>query len=307
MGDKFIIYNAMPAECTTLLAFKKIKNSMEMRKIILLSIIVLLISCGKETNDQTPTIITPSSKDVVYLKVMTYNIAGAASSSGVRSLPDLAEVIKKADPDLIAIQEVDVFTTRNGKDVHLARDLAALCGMEYWFFAKAMDFHDGEYGDAILSKYPFKETEAYTLSGDWEGQRIETRSAARVTVEVGGKDIDFISTHFDHTSDEKWRILQANELVGIVKERDLPVVVGGDLNCTPTSEPMKILYQELLSPCKSNSCLGTFVGSKNAIDHLMYRSNDALTLSSYGVYAWADKESDHFPVGAIFEVEKLDK
>ncbi len=277
---------------------------MEIKKIVLLSMILLLVSCGKETNDQTPNIIIPPARDVAYLKVMTYNIAGAASSTGVRSLPDLAEVIKKADPDLVAIQEVDAFTTRNGKEVHLARDLAALCGMEHWFFAKAMDFHGGEYGDAILSKHPFKETEAYTLSGDWEGQRIETRSAARVTVEVGGRDIDFVSTHFDHTSDEKWRILQASELVGILKERDLPVVVGGDLNCTPTSEPMKVLYQELLSPCKSNSCLGTFVGSKNAIDHLMYRSNDVLILSSYGVYSWADRESDHFPVGAVFEVEK---
>ena len=277
---------------------------MEIKKIVLLSMIILLVSCGKETNDQTPNIIIPPARDVAYLKVMTYNIAGAASSTGVRSLPDLAEVIKKADPDLVAIQEVDAFTTRNGKEVHLARDLAALCGMEHWFFAKAMDFHGGEYGDAILSKRPFKETEAYTLSGDWEGQRIETRSAARVTVEVGGRDIDFVSTHFDHTSDEKWRIPQASELVGILKERDLPVVVGGDLNCTPTSEPMKVLYQELLSPCKSNSCLGTFVGSKNAIDHLMYRSNDVLILSSYGVYSWADRESDHFPVGAVFEVEK---
>ncbi|MDD3968120.1 MAG: endonuclease/exonuclease/phosphatase family protein [Proteiniphilum sp.] len=277
---------------------------MEIKKIVLLSMILLLVSCGKETNDQTPNIIIPPARDVAYLKVMTYNIAGAASSTGVRSLPDLAEVIRKADPDLVAIQEVDAFTTRNGKEVHLARDLAALCGMEHWFFAKAMDFHGGEYGDAILSKHPFKETEAYTLSGDWEGQRIETRSAARVTVEVGGRDIDFVSTHFDHTSDEKWRILQASELVGILKERDLPVVVGGDLNCTPTSEPMKVLYQELLSPCKSNSCLGTFVGSKNAIDHLMYRSNDVLILSSYGVYSWADRESDHFPVGAVFEVEK---
>lgn len=64
----------------------------------MLSFIVLLASCGKETNDQTPTIITPPTKDVVYLKVMTYNIAGAASSTGVRSLPDLAEVIKKPTP-----------------------------------------------------------------------------------------------------------------------------------------------------------------------------------------------------------------
>ncbi|MPM68197.1 hypothetical protein SDC9_115128 [bioreactor metagenome] len=280
---------------------------MKIDKIILLCFILLLVSCGKETNDQTPSIVTPPAKDVVNLKVMTYNIAGAAASTGVRSLPDLAEVIKKVDPDLVAIQEVDVFTTRNGKDVHLARDLAALCGMEYWFFAKAMDFYGGEYGDAILSKLPIKETEAYTLSGDWEGQRIEARSAARITVEVGGRDICFISTHFDHTNDEKWRILQANELVEIVKELDLPVIVGGDLNCTPTSEPMKILYQELMSPCKSNSCLGTFVGSKNAIDHLMYRSNDALILSSYGIYSWADKESDHFPVGAIFEVVKAAK
>ncbi|NLX66631.1 MAG: endonuclease [Bacteroidales bacterium] len=276
---------------------------MKIKKIFLLSVIILLVSCGKESNDDTTPIVPPPTKETVSLKVMTYNIAGAAASTGVRSLPDLAEVIKKADPDLVAIQEVDVFTTRNGKDVHLARDLAALCGMKYWFFAKAMDFYDGEYGDAILSKLPIKESEAYTLTGDWEGQRIESRSLARITVEVAGRDICFVSTHFDHTSN-KWRTLQANETVEILKKMNMPVILGGDLNCTPMSEPMQVLYQELESPCKTNSCLGTFVGSKNAIDHIMYRSDDFLTLSEYGVYFWADKESDHYPVGAIFEIEK---
>ena len=94
-------------------------------------------------------------------------------------------------------------------------------------------------------------------------------------------------------------------MIEIVKGLDMPVIMGGDMNCTPTSDPMKTLYQELESPCKTNSCLGTYVGSKNAIDHLLYRSNDVLTLSEYGVYFWADKESDHYPVGAIFEVEKI--
>lgn len=278
-----------------------------MKNIIMLCVLVLLVACGKESNVEQPTIIIPSVKDAATLKVMTYNIAGAAASTGVRSLVDLAEMIKKVDPDVVALQEVDAFTTRNGKEVHLARDLAALCGMEHWFFAKAMDFHDGEYGDAIISKLPFKETEATTLTGDWDGQRIETRSVARVTIEVGGRDICFISTHFDHTSDEKWRILQAKELVELVRKIDLPVIVGGDLNCTPASEPMKILYEELVSPCKSGDCLGTFVGSKNVIDYLIYRSDNVLTLSSYGIYSWADKESDHFPVGAVFNVTKADK
>lgn len=279
---------------------------MKIRKIVLFYIISLLVACGKDSNDDTTPIVPPPVKETVSLKVMTYNIAGAAASTGVRSLPDLAEVIKKANPDLVAIQEVDAFTTRNGKDVHLARDLAALCGMDYWFFAKAMNFYGGEYGDAVLSKFPIKESEAYTLTGDWEGQHIETRSAARITVEVGGRDICFISTHLDHT-DNGWRVIQANELIEIVKGLDMPVIMGGDMNCTPTSDPMKTLYQELESPCKTNSCLGTYVGSKNAIDHLLYRSNDVLALSEYGVYFWADKESDHYPVGAIFEVEKIDQ
>ncbi|WP_071136768.1 endonuclease/exonuclease/phosphatase family protein [Petrimonas mucosa] len=280
-------------------------RKMKINRIFLLSIIVLLAACGKESTEEPPTVIIPPTTDAAILKVMTYNIAGAAASTGVRSLEGLAEVIKRVDPDIVAIQEVDAFTTRNGKDVHLARDLAALCGMDHWFFAKAMDFHDGEYGDAIISKLPFKETMAYNLTGDWEGQRIETRSVARVTVEVGGRDICFISTHFDHTSNEKWRILQAKELVEIVKGIEMPVIVGGDLNCTPSSEPMKILYEVLASPCKTGDCLGTFVGSKNVIDYLVYRSDNVLTLSSYGIYSWADKESDHFPVGAVFEVEKV--
>ena len=60
-------------------------TKMKIKKIFLLSVIILLVSCGKESNDDTTPIVPPPTKETVSLKVMTYNIAGAAASTGVRS------------------------------------------------------------------------------------------------------------------------------------------------------------------------------------------------------------------------------
>lgn len=71
-------------------------------------------------------------------------------------------MIRRQNPDFVTLNEVDVFTNRTGKDVHQARDLAEKLGME-WHFSKAIDRDGGEYGDAVLSKYPILEKRSYRL------------------------------------------------------------------------------------------------------------------------------------------------
>src|SRR4051812_48094511 len=60
------------------------------------------------------------------LRFMTYNIKHGELSS----LESIASVIKAQSPDLVALQEVDVLTTRSGK-VDQAALLGALTGMYY--------------------------------------------------------------------------------------------------------------------------------------------------------------------------------
>src|SRR5690606_10087282 len=126
----------------------------KMRILVVLMIVGGIFSCAKPDNNEVPTDPKPSPE--VTVKVMTYNIWGARGG-GIPDLESLAEVVKRADPDLVALQEVDKNTTRNAKHGDIAKKLGELTNMEY-FFAKAENFYGGEYGDAVLSKLPIKET-----------------------------------------------------------------------------------------------------------------------------------------------------
>ena len=119
---------------------------------------------------------------------MTYNIFGARPG-GIPDLKVIADVIKRADPDLLALQEVDKFTDRNKNNGDIAKELALLTGMDC-FFAKAINVQNGEYGDAILSKLPIKERIAYNLEVDptLGGER---RSVARILIEKDNKAFYF--------------------------------------------------------------------------------------------------------------------
>lgn len=272
-----------------------------MKRFILPFVLYLaLSSCGKSgTGPEEPK---PEPKTGPIVKVMTYNTYGARAGSGPPSdLAALAAIIKRADPDLVALQEIDKNTNRTGKGVDQAKELAALTGM-YYYFVKAIDRDGGEYGDAILSRWPIKDPKGYILTTTPQ-LGGELRSVARITVDLEGKQFYFISTHLDHLSDEANRIHQANELNALLKTFDKPVILGGDLNALPTSQTISILKTQLSMGC--SNCQFTFSTNNpnRTIDYIMYTPLNAMRVLEYQVYTYASIESDHFPVIARFELK----
>ena len=90
------------------------------------------------------------------LKVMTFNILHGATTRGDFDLDAIAKVILEADPDIVALQEVD-FKTKRAKNYDLATELGWRTKMTP-LFGKAMDYDGGEYGEGILSKHTFVST-----------------------------------------------------------------------------------------------------------------------------------------------------
>src|SRR5690606_28018267 len=92
-----------------------------------------------------------------------YNIhhANPPSKPALIDIDAIARAIKDQDPDLVALQEVDVNTQRSGK-FNQAEEIARRLGMSF-FFAKAIDHGGGDYGVAILSKFPMSETAIHSL------------------------------------------------------------------------------------------------------------------------------------------------
>ncbi len=281
----------------------------DMKKILIIPfllstcVFLTIMSCGKGKSGEIPA--PPPATDGVVIKVMTYNIHignPPSKPAGTVDLSAIANVIKAQNLDLVALQEVDVNTNRSGNTLDQAKELARLTGMNY-FYTRAIDYDGGQFGDAVLSRLPFIETQRYELPVTTK-QGGETRSVALVTVEKEGQRFQFASTHLDHLSAEDNRLLQAGEINKIVKTLTLPLIIGGDFNATPTSATMSLLRQELGWGCKS-SCPLTFSAQKPAstLDYLLMRPFTKFNVLNYLTVS-ETYASDHLPVIAEIQLIK---
>nr|WP_121273672.1 endonuclease/exonuclease/phosphatase family protein [Pedobacter schmidteae] len=248
--------------------------------------------------------VNPPAKAGPIIKVMTYNIHignPPSKPAEVRDLQAIANVINSQKPDLVALQEVDVNTQRSGVNVDQAKELARLTGMNY-FYAKAIDFQGGQYGDAVLSRFPILESVSYQLPVT---QQLggETRSVAMITVEKEGYKFYFSSTHLDHLGAEDNRLLQAAELNKIVGSLSRPLIIAGDMNAIPSSKTMALLQQQLFMGCNA-ACPFTIPATAptRTIDYIMMRPYNKFNIKNYNVinetYA-----SDHLPLIAEIELK----
>nr|WP_121272289.1 endonuclease/exonuclease/phosphatase family protein [Pedobacter schmidteae] len=232
------------------------------------------------------------------VKVMSYNIRIASPPSkgwGFTDLQAIVNVINREQPDLVALQEVDVYTERSGKQSHQAKELAEKTGMHY-HFAKAVDRSGGDYGVAVLSRFPIIRAESFRLPLT-EGSKGEIRAAALIHVSLFGQEAVFMSAHLDHMSDadRKLQVEELNRIIG--RKAKYPVIFGADLNMKRNNPVIAVLEKEMVFHC--TNCPPTFPADKpvETIDYLMFNKKafKAYKISDYTVgnetYA-----SDHLPL-----------
>lgn len=236
------------------------------------------------------------------IRIMTYNIhhANPPSKSDVIDIDSIAGVIRKENPDLVALQEVDVFTERSGKSLHQARELANLLDMNYYFF-KALDYQGGLYGNAVLSRFPILDSLHIDLPS-LPDIDAEDRNWTGVKVEVDGRKFWFGSTHLDfHRGGNN--LHQSKTLLKNLESIDIPLVIGGDFNRTDTSESIALFDQQFLRTCTTD-CPNTIpvTNPNKTIDFLMFRPKDGFQIISHKVI---DEQyaSDHLPVVAELKIE----
>lgn len=235
------------------------------------------------------------------IKVLSYNIhtGNPPSQPGVVDLQGIAKVINETDADLIALQEVDVLTNRSGKDLDQAKALADLTN-RYYFFAKAIDHDGGEYGIAILSKFPIVHSEKYSLPMA-SGVRGEQRAIAIITVEVQtGKYLDFACTHLDLSAQA--RKLQIAFINDLLRHKENPVVLAGDLNARPDSEEMWLFDQYFTRSSIEDGFTFPVVNPKEEIDYILYTPKDRFKVKQH-VVVQEHVASDHLPL--LVELEML--
>lgn len=140
----------------------------------------------------------PSSTDIevaanvrVKLKIASYNIKNGDLTD--HDFQVLANDILATGAEIVGLQEVDQNTSRNGYQDTL-KLLSQYTGMKYYAFLPTISpYKKGEYGIAILSKYPILDVERIYLPQ--ENASDERRGLLRAVVDVNGVQVNFLSTH----------------------------------------------------------------------------------------------------------------
>jgi endonuclease/exonuclease/phosphatase family metal-dependent hydrolase len=239
------------------------------------------------------------------LKILNYNIhhANPPSKQNFIDVEAIAKVIRQQSPDIIALQEVDVFTNRSGKTVDEATEIARLSGMPYHYFAKAIDHDGGEYGVAILSRYPMENMKNNPLPTVAE-TKGEPRILATAVIHLPeGKKIVFACTHLDAQKADTNRFLQINKITEILQQEKLPVIIAGDFNATPTSRIINRLDEFFTRTSLVDGGFTIPVEKPNkTIDFIAYKPASYFNVVEHKIidekYA-----SDHLPGWAIVRVK----
>jgi endonuclease/exonuclease/phosphatase family metal-dependent hydrolase len=257
---------------------------------VLPALLLAMSAAGQEAANKPP----------VRLRVLTYNIHHAEGTDRKLDPERIARVIKDANPDLVALQEVDDRTGRT-ESVDQAKKLGELTGM-HAFFAKAMDYRGGGYGCAILSKRKPDAGRSHALPAE-EGHEPRVLAEARVKLTDAGPTVVFYSTHLDHTRDPKSRQKQIAGIRKVTAEEKEPLaILAGDLNAQPGSKEIETLLKDW-KDATANPALKTHPAEapRIKIDYVLYRANDRVKVIEAQVLE-EKVASDHAPVLVVFEV-----
>lgn len=259
---------------------------------LLAGVCLLLAGAMLITPNQSLADEKTAETQAVELRLTSYNIRHGRGMDNVVDLERIARVVMDTKPNLIALQEVDVRTQRTNR-VDQAGSLGELTGKHHTF-GKAIDFQGGEYGNAVLSRWAFADTQNLPLPGE-PGR--EARAAIFATVKVPGLDepLTYISMHLCHQSRED-RLAQIQAIIDKVKTLGHPAVLVGDLNAVPGTEEYDLatgFFADLVPDNRE----GTFSSTdpRRRIDYFLFHPGERFTLVEYEVIP-EEVASDHRPL-----------
>ena len=177
--------------------------------------------------------------------VMTYNVHSCIGTDGKLSPMRIAEVIGRCNPDVVALQELDTGLARS-QMIDQAHLIAMTLEMSFHFHP-SIQVEEGGYGNAILSRSPVRLMKAGPLPAEPVNPLFERRGALWTEVEVAGKRIEVVATHFGLNRRE--RLSQARAITGPewlgLPDCQAPTVLCGDFNALPGSSVYRLITRHL--------------------------------------------------------------
>lgn len=248
-------------------------------------------------------------------KVMTYNIRLSLESDG----PNAWEKRKENVAAMLQFHQPDIFGIQEGLPEQVDFLDQNLSNYTYIGVGRDDGARKGEFSAIYYDSVRFEliRTETFWLSPTpdypskgWDAALPRICTYGLIEEISSKRQFLVFNTHFDHVG-EKARLesvkLILNKMVRI-NEKNLPIILTGDLNLTPDEEPIKELFRNMndsraVSKADPYGPFGTWNGFDfNAtldrrIDYIAV--NDKITVKKYAVLTDSANQnylSDHLPV-----------
>ena len=227
------------------------------------------------------------------LRVMSYNVKNGGGKDGIKDIKRCGQLVREAQPDVVAVQEVDSVTRRN-KFYVLGR-MAEAAGGYHAYFGPTIPHGGGKYGIGVLTKEPALSVAFHHLPCPKEPRGL-------LVVEMNKYYI--LCTHLSLS--EPYRV----ESVAIIKDvvsklKNKPVFIAGDMNAKPNSAPIVAFkeYAQLLT----DDTKYTFPSNdpRVCIDYIFGVNGSFKVLKNYVFYD--SLFSDHVPLYVDVKVGKQKK
>jgi endonuclease/exonuclease/phosphatase family metal-dependent hydrolase len=243
------------------------------------------------------------------IRVMTWNIHHAEGVDKKIDVDRIAQLITEEKADIVAIQEVDRGVERS-KKIDIITKLADITGMTY-AFGKTLDYQGGEYGNALLTRFPIFEERNVLFK---KFPETEQRGVLLLVLGIVGEEIVIANTHFDSQGNDSLRVAGVSDLKSILKGfSPRPTILCGDFNDIPSSRVVTQLKEEYLDAWELS---GTWEGftfpsdvPKKRIDYIFtnnFRKPDSTSavvhLRPFSAHVVKSLASDHVPLLVEFEL-----
>jgi endonuclease/exonuclease/phosphatase family metal-dependent hydrolase len=242
----------------------------------------------------------------------------------------IVEFIEREQPDIICAQEV--LSLASGKDIPipykqfncLEEMKVAGGGFDYLYLSPqyTVDIAGevAEFGNAILSRYPIKNSETlFTIGSLKEHITADnytpngSTNAQVVVLNVDGRELAVVNHHGywaidPYGSDDNVKSMKkVAELAG--KYAEYPLILAGDLNVVPESDTMRVFdgwLEDLVATSDAKTTMSplkvfqkVYIEGGVLADHILV--NDKILVNSFAV--GQELISDHLPLVLEFDIK----
>jgi endonuclease/exonuclease/phosphatase family metal-dependent hydrolase len=239
-------------------------------------------------------------------RIMTYNVHRCVGVDRRLDVGRVAAVIAQRQPDIVALQELDVCRPRTGA-VDQAHAIAQRLGMHFHFNA-AFTVEEERYGDAILTAAPHTVIKAGPLP-TLPVRALEPRGALWLELEIEGRKLQVLNAHLGlvpHEQRAQALALAGPDWAGGRNASDPPMILLGDFNATPHARVYRTFaarYTDARRQVPGPGRTPTFPSRLPmlAIDHVFLDGKVKATRAETLSGPLARVASDHLPLVVDFE------